>query len=89
MLQAAAASISTQIQEHGDGEIGGDWNFEGENGALPVRMRAYDAGGNHMTWGVLGAAIGALADYVAGNGGVAGFLEVFDGKNQVGAAYLG
>ena len=89
MLHAASDSIATHIHDVGDGEIGGDWNFEGENGAMPVRMRTYDAGGNHMTWGVLGAALAALTNYVEANEGVAGFMEVFDGKNQVGAGFWG
>lgn len=89
MLGAASASISAHIHDSGDGEIGGEWNFEGENGALPVRIRTYDAGGNHMTWGVLGAAMAALGDWVGANGGTAGLFQVFDGKNQVGAGFLG
>lgn len=51
-----------------------------------VDLQTSDAGGHHTTWGVLGAAVKALLDFVqyfSFNGGMK--FSIHDGPNQVGS----
>ncbi|MCJ1302018.1 hypothetical protein MMC08_004819 [Hypocenomyce scalaris] len=55
-------------------------------GAAPGNstITASDANGHQTTLGVLGAAVGALQNYMSGQGYGAAVFDIYDGKNQVG-----
>lgn len=59
-------------------------DIKGADGALGIEMRIVSSAGRRLTWGVVGAAVGALRDFGAREGFGAVFLEVWDGENEVG-----
>ena len=77
----------SMIQRYGDHEIaGGAFHWVGENG---FDLRVRNANNHQTTYGVLGAAMSALADYMGEYGHAAGTFSIHDGTNIVGAGEIG
>ena len=80
-VQATAATA--------DGDIGG----EGYRrlGAQALTLSARDANNHHLTWGVLGAALEAVRDYMiqSGHGFGTAYFQIYDGDNQTGQGSIG
>ena len=86
MLRDAIVAVNDHIQNHGDGLIeDGTFHFK-EYGA---GWLSFNADNHQQTWGVVGAAIEALAQYMITHAiyGWATF-RIFDGQNQVGHGSL-
>lgn len=74
--------ITARIRAMGDGPVeNGRYSMVGLGG---VGVNAWNADNHQLTWGVLGAALTALLDYmkVFGNGPIT--FNVFDGSHMVG-----
>lgn len=74
--------IATRIRSLGDGPIdNGRYSMVGLGG---VGVNAWNADNHQLTWGVLGAALTALLDYmrIYGNGAIT--FNIFDGAHMVG-----
>lgn len=87
MINAVALQVHAHISNIGDGPIsGGNFGWNGDNGLI---LNAWSANNHQTTYGVLGAAIKALASYFeAHEYGRATFL-IYDGENQVGEGIIG
>ena len=82
---------------HGDGLVNNGGMFAVI--ASGLMMRTWNAGNHQTTWGVLGAAVGALVEGVemglvdgGGGGGVGlglGDFKIFDGAHEVGGGSIG
>ncbi|KAA6406477.1 MAG: hypothetical protein FRX48_09748 [Lasallia pustulata] len=63
LLADAQSAIATHIRDFGDGLItGGFWEWSAGPGGLV--LNAMNANNHQTTWGVLGAAVGALMDWI-------------------------
>ena len=62
-----------------------------KNDGTGVLIHAEDGGGNHLTWGVFGAALQGLNAWMADaeNGYSDATFQINDGKNQVGNGFIG
>ena len=83
MLDQAYQNIIQTIANNHDGIIGTQgfrWL-----GAQATTLVAQDANNHQLTWGVLGAALSAVKDFMNSNGewGTVTF-DIFDGDNQTG-----
>ena len=54
-----------------------------------VELYMRNANNHQQTWGVVGAAIGALQDYMNQNGFGQATFNVFDGGTEVGVGKIG
>ncbi|MCJ1299888.1 hypothetical protein MMC08_002682 [Hypocenomyce scalaris] len=95
LLLYTYGNITAHIKASGDGVMnkgGAVWNpgpvdVTGES--AQVVFASQNAPSNKITWGVLGAAVGALINYMGTYGyGMVGYLEVYDGKNEVGTGSI-
>lgn len=69
------------------GRIGSIFNMHDPTGLV---LNVANANNHQTTWGVLGAALSALKDFVAESGGfTSATFEIFDGVNQVATGTLG
>lgn len=74
--------ISTHIRQSGDGPVdNGRYSMIGLGG---VAVMAWNANNHQLTWGVLGAALRGVLDYmrIFGNGDIT--FNIFDGAHMVG-----
>lgn len=75
------------IRQFGDQAIaGGTFLWLGENG---YQLRVNNANNHQTTYGVLGAAVAALSDYMSQHGCATGTFSIHDGLNQVGEGTIG
>lgn len=93
LLGEAFVAILNQVQESGDRVIPAgvfSWVGPAVDGHVACALHAWNAENHQFTWGVLGAALKALWDYMYTNGkfGAADF-EVSDGANMVGLGFIG
>ena len=85
-LAEAFDIVTDHIAQVGDGTLlAGAFNFELEGGA---QLSIWNANNHQTTWGVLRAAILALADYMETKGFGQALFSVYDGINQVGEGLL-
>ena len=84
MLDRAISDIRNHINIHQDGEIG-DNGFR-RLGGDALTLTANDANNHHLTWGVLGAALEAVKNYMSQSDNRFGmvYFSIFDGENQTG-----
>lgn len=87
-LHAAWDSARTHIAAAGDGVLAsnGFYSVVGDGG---LRLSAWNANNHQLTWGVFGAALLALMDYMRTEqwyGSVS--FDIYDGLNMVATAYL-
>lgn len=74
--------IATRIRSLGDGPIdNGRYSMVGLGG---VGVNACNADNHQLTWGVLGAALTAVLDYMSNFGNGAITFNIFDGAHMVG-----
>ena len=87
MLNLASKYVLDYMQLLGDGVIpGGMVKWVGEDDLL---LFVKNAANHQVTWGVLGAALMALSDYMSKFGyGLVSFA-IFDGDSQVGQGTIG
>lgn len=86
MLAEAFEIVSNHIATVGDGTVlGGAFNFETKDGAL---LSIWNANNHQTTWGVLRAAIVALADNLEVKGYGEVIFTIYDGENLVGEGQL-
>ena len=92
VLSMAYTQVLQHIESLGDGVIqtlstDQVYQLQGEDN---LALSVYNTNNHQTTWGVLGSAILALADYMSGQGnyGAAAFT-IFDGQNEVGTGSLG
>lgn len=86
LLNTAYNSVMDVLQAHGDGLLapgGALWQTNG------LMMRAHNSNQHQTSWGVMGAAIVALRDYMSRNGWAAATFNIYDGAHEVGAGVLG
>ena len=91
LLDAAGAAVYDHIYTGGDGVIPGgviDYRYSG------LILLSQNSNNHQQTWGVLGAAISALTDYMLAQkeqGYDPSFVDfmVYDGPNQVATANFG
>lgn len=84
LLDDAYSNILGHISIWGDGVVhGGYFEWAGAEGLM---LRMANSNNHQLTWGVLGAAIDALGDYMhhAVTGPGEGWFTVFDGPNEIG-----
>lgn len=85
-LTEAFRVVSEHIGSVGDGALlGGVFSFETKEGAL---ISIWNANNHQTTWGVLRAAILAVADYMESRGYGEAIFNIYDGTNQVGAGQV-
>ncbi|KAA6414144.1 MAG: hypothetical protein FRX48_02506 [Lasallia pustulata] len=91
VLYDAGTGVNQHLAAHQDGPItGGAMNFEQDDMILYVE----NANNHQVTWGVLGATVETLQDYVrdalllCGFGWAAISFAIYDGLHQVGRGYL-
>ena len=72
----------------GDGLVqGGSFTFFGEEN---TQLRIWDSNNHQATFGVLGAAVMAVFDYMNSQAHFGtGTFAIFDGPNQVGRGFVG
>ncbi len=87
-LTTANSQIANFLSSHDDGPVPATsksvvYDYTGH---LGVRLSVQNWEGRQVTWGVLGAAVGALAQWMWGGEGRTGyvFFEVVDGTTRVG-----
>lgn len=90
VLNAAFVSITEHIQAVGDGLLPGPdgmFRWLGPNG---IELHTQNANNHQTTWGVLGAAVMALGDYMH-SFDVYGAVDfnIWDGSHQVGQGTIG
>ena len=89
MLLAAYNSVVAHISTSGDGLVPAGM-FQVSNGATGMELLCVNAENHQITWGVLGAALNALEDFMNSNQiWSAATFGIFDGENQVGVGSLG
>ena len=83
LLHAAADSILSHISIYGDSIIpNGAFQWLGQNG---ISVTTINTNNHQQTWGVLGAALIAMQDFVQTMGfGVECVFTICDGVNEVG-----
>ena len=87
MIEAASTYVYSYISNMGDGPIsGGNFGWVGEGGLV---LNAWSANNHQTTYGVLGAAIGAISNYFDQNGYGRATFTIFDGENEVGEGFVG
>lgn len=82
MLRDAIIAINSHIRQYGDGPIeGGVFRFTDYG----FRWASFNANNHQQTWGVMGIAIEAFAQYMITHGtyGAVSF-GIYDGPNKVG-----
>ena len=87
MLDGAYQNVLSIIQAHGDGDIvDGAYRWTNNpDGPLGLQIWIRNANNHQLTYGVLGAALKALNEYLTLFGaGMATTLDIYDGVNQVG-----
>ncbi|MCJ1298663.1 hypothetical protein MMC08_001453 [Hypocenomyce scalaris] len=87
MLNEAYQNVLSIIQAHGDGDIvNGAYRWtKNPDGPLGLQIWVRNANNHQLTYGVLGAALNALNEYMTLFGaGLTTTMDVYDGVNQVG-----
>ena len=87
LLNTAYNSVMDMLQARGDGVLESGGAFWRTNNGLV--MMAHNSNSHQTSWGVMGAAIQALRDYMSRNGWGAATFHIFDGANEVGAGAIG
>ena len=86
LLSAVASGVQATIGHAGDGNIAGGALTRDEEG---LRFEVKNANNHQVTWGVLGAAVEGLRDYMGEKGWAGVKFEVYDGRNMVGEGAVG
>lgn len=60
-----------------------EWGYQG------LSLRVWHSNNHQTTWGVLGAAIEAIADFMGLYGFAGASFSIYDGGNEVGEGILG
>lgn len=86
-------AIFNQIQDHGDGLVpAGVFSFFGSSvhGHMGCALHVWNSNNHQFSWGVLGAALRALWEYMNANARYGGAdFEVYDGVNEVALGVIG
>lgn len=86
MLRDAIIAVNDHIRQHGDGLIEGGVVRFADYG---VSWTSFNAFNHQQTWGVVGAALMACAQYMIEHDTYGGAsFGIFDGQNQVGQGTL-
>lgn len=87
LIDETMASVLQHIRLAGDGVMpGGMATWQGYGGAY---MKAWNSNNHQTTWGVFGAALGALREFQNEHGWGAADFTIFDGVKEVGQGYIG
>ena len=87
MLSVAMVYVQQAILQLGDGVIqAGGVNY---NGPSSMNFQTWNTNNHQQTYGVLGAAIAALSDYMNRYGYGAATFSIHDGNNEVGSGLIG
>lgn len=87
ILDAATGHLINLVEALGDKAVrGGVFNWPTNNGLV---LKAWNANNHQLTYGVLGAALDAVGDYMSFNGFCHATFAVYDGVNQVGEGVVG
>lgn len=87
LLTGCMNIISYEIEQHHDGPIDGGY-FERVSEKSGLLFHAWGTNNHQITYGVLGAAVNGLAEYMHRSGwGVCAF-SIFDGPTHVGAGQV-
>ena len=88
LLDEAHTNVLNHISFHGDSVIAdGFFSWQGEHG---VMLETFNTDNHQQTWGVLGAALYALWDFMQKIGTEAGacYFTIIDGNHQVGRGVI-
>lgn len=86
LIDETIASVLQHIRLAGDGVIpNGMSTWQGTGGAF---MKTWNSNNHQTTWGVFGAALGALREFQSEHGWGAASFTIFDGVNEVGKGYI-
>ena len=89
MLFAAYNSVVAHISTSGDGLVPAGM-FHVSNGATGMDLLCLNADNHQITWGMLGAALNALQDFMNSYQiWSAATFAIYDGENQVSVGSLG
>lgn len=86
ILQDSYSMVSGRLDSVGDTVISNglfNWEYQGYS------LRVWHANNHQTTWGVLGAAIEAIADFMTQYGFARATFNIYDGGNEVGEGVLG
>ena len=87
LLDAVTDYIIHLFDARGDTPVtGGVFNWLTDDGLV---LSAWNANNHQLTYGVLGAALDAVSDYMNFNGFCRATFSVYDGVNQVGEGMIG
>lgn len=89
LLDDAYTTVLSHIVIHGDGLIvDGQFSWRGAAGLV---VRTANANNHQQTWGILGAALNAVGNFMRQNhiGAGPAIFSIFDGKNLVGTGSIG
>lgn len=93
LLGEAFTAILNNVQAHGDGLVPtGVFSFYGPavGGHMGCSLHVWNTNNHQITWGVLGAALNALWEYMYANARHGGAdFEIYDGPNQVALGAIG
>lgn len=89
LLDQAITYVQNYISTNQDGLIGSSGYRR--LGGDAITLSAYDANNHQLTWGVLGAALQAVRDFMSQSGNSFGmvYFAIFDGENQTGEGRIG
>ena len=88
LLTAGLNIIMYEMEQSQDGPISGG-SFTRFSTASGLALQAWNANNHQVTYGVLGAALSALADYMNLGGWGSCTFSIWDGGNQVGLGQVG
>ena len=87
LIAEASNNIANNIDFSGDGPISnGQFNWLGDD---EVHLEVWNTNNHQATWGVVNAALSALADYMSSHFYGAAFFTNKDGANEVGEGVIG
>ena len=86
LIDETTASVMQHIRIAGDGVIpNGVATWQGIGGAF---MKTWNTNNHQTTWGVLGAALGALKNYMSEHGWGAASFIIYDGVKEIGEGFV-
>lgn len=87
LLENAYSAITVRVDSIGDGPVSsGSFRIMGDE---DIELYTRNANNHQQTWGVLGAAISALQDYMNQNGYGQAAFYIFDGGIEVATGRIG
>lgn len=81
-------ALRRRVQTSGDGPVTGGQYTWGRRDNTGVIFSAWNVNNHQLTYGVIGAAMNALLDYMDKNVYSGASFDIYDGQNQVGQGLI-